>query len=149
MIVLVQRVAEAKVSVDGRVVSEIGKGLLLLVGVLDGDSEKEIEYASRKCANLRIFDDEDGKMNLSALDIGGQMLCVSQFTLGARVRKGNRPSFDRAMKPPKSEELFDSFCSRLAGEGIAVQKGVFGAHMEVSLVNDGPVTIVIDSDEKR
>ncbi len=141
MIVLVQRVAGAVVSVDREPKARIGKGLLLLVGIIDGDTEDELRYCAGKCANLRIFEDAEGKMNLSLLDVGGEVLSVSQFTLGARVRKGRRPSFDRAMKPPRSEELFDRFCDMLGEEGVSVvKKGDF---------NDGPVTIIVDSEERR
>ena len=150
MIVLVQRVSQAEVSVKGEIKGCIGKGLLLLVGLVEGDTELELQYCASKCANLRIFEDENGKMNLSLIDLGAEILCVSQFTLGAKVRKGRRPSFDKAMKPPQSKELFEKFCDLLKEESCAkIETGVFGANMQVSLVNDGPVTIIVDSGEKR
>lgn len=145
MRIVLQRVRSASVTVEGEIVSEIGDGLLLLVGVAQGDSEDEATWLAGKVARLRIFGDEEGKMNLSVGDTGGQVLAVSQFTLLADTRKGNRPSFIRAALPDEAEPLFDYFCGRLREEGVAsVQTGRFGAMMDVALVNDGPVTIVLE-----
>lgn len=144
MKIVLQRVSRASVSVGGEVVSEIGTGLLLLVGVAEGDTPEGADWLAEKVAGLRIFEDGDGKMNLSVREVGGAALCVSQFTLLADTRKGKRPSFIRAAKPPGAKRLFERFCERLAGAGVPVERGVFGAHMEVSLVNDGPVTIPLE-----
>ena len=136
---------EASVAVDGERVSEIGAGLLLLVGVAEGDGETEADWLAEKVAGLRIFRDEEGKMNLSVRDVGGGVLAVSQFTLLADTRKGKRPSFVHAAPPEKAEPLFDYFCERLREAGLSpVQTGRFGAMMDVALVNDGPVTIVLE-----
>jgi D-tyrosyl-tRNA(Tyr) deacylase len=143
--VVVQRVSAAAVEVDGAEIARIGRGLLVLVGVAKGDREEEAEYLARKTAALRIFEDGEGKMNLSVRQVGGEVLSVSQFTLLADTRKGNRPGFDNAAPPAEGERLYEHFCAALGGEGVPVRKGVFGAHMHVSLVNDGPVTIILDS----
>lgn len=142
---VVQRVSSSTVSVDGAISGTIGRGLLVFLGVMKGDTDKDIEYISKKIAGLRIFPDGEGKMNRSVLDVGGQVLAVSQFTLSADMRKGNRPSFDRAESPGKANTMYELFMKQLAGIGILVERGAFGQHMEVSLVNDGPVTILIDS----
>jgi D-tyrosyl-tRNA(Tyr) deacylase len=142
--IVLQRVRSASVTVEGEEVSEIGAGLLLLVGVAQGDGEAEADWLAGKVARLRIFGDEEGKMNRSVSDTGGQVLAVSQFTLLADTRKGNRPSFIRAALPDEAEPLFDHFCEKLHEEGISVQTGRFGAMMDVALVNDGPVTIVLE-----
>lgn len=142
---LVQRVAEAKVDVEGRAVASIGKGLLVLLGVEKGDAAADLDFVARKVANLRIFEDEAGKMNLCLTDVGGEALVVSQFTLAADVKKGNRPSFDSAEDPGKAEAMYREFVNKLRGSGIRVATGEFAARMAVSLVNDGPVTIMIES----
>ena len=145
MRIVLQRVSEASVTVEGEVVSEIGSGLLLLVGVAAGDGEAQADWLAEKVAGLRIFSDEEGKMNLSVRDVGGEVLAVSQFTLLADTRKGKRPSFVRAAPPEEAEPLFDHFCERLRASGVGtVETGSFGAMMEVALVNDGPVTIVLE-----
>jgi D-tyrosyl-tRNA(Tyr) deacylase len=143
--IVLQRVRHASVSVDGELVSEIGPGLLLLVGVARGDGETEALWLAEKVAGLRVFNDERGKMNLSVTDIGGEVLAVSQFTLLADTKKGKRPSFVGAAPPEEAERLFDRFCEMLAGRGAAsVRKGRFGAMMDVALLNDGPVTVVLE-----
>jgi D-aminoacyl-tRNA deacylase len=145
--VVAQRVTSASVSVGGEVIGQIRRGLLLLVGIREGDDEDAIERVADKVAVMRIFGDADGKMNLSAADIGGSMLAVSQFTLYADLKKGRRPSFVRAAEPETGSRLYKHFIARLEGHGYKVERGSFGAHMLVSLENDGPVTIVLDSDE--
>ncbi|MDI3338906.1 MAG: D-aminoacyl-tRNA deacylase [Sphaerobacter sp.] len=149
MRVLVQRVTEASVRVDDRVVGAIGPGLLLLVGVRPGDTEAEAEFLANKVANLRIFEDEAGKMNRSALELGLSALVVSQFTLYADARKGRRPSFVHAAPPEVASPLVDHLAQELRRLGLTVATGEFGAHMHVALVNDGPVTIWLDSEELR
>lgn len=145
MKIVLQRVKNASVTVEGERISEIGAGLLLLVGVADGDSEAEADWLAEKVAGLRIMGDEDGKMNRSVTDIGGGVLAVSQFTLLADTRKGKRPSFINAAAPEEAERLFDYFCERLRDAGVAsVKTGSFGAMMDVALTNDGPVTIVLE-----
>ncbi len=145
MRVVLQRVKNASVTVSGERISEIGEGLLLLVGVAKDDGEGEASWLAEKIAGLRIFNDADGKMNLSVRDVGGEILAVSQFTLLADTRKGKRPSFIKAALPEEAEPLFDYFCERLREAGIAsVKTGSFGAMMDVALVNDGPVTIVLE-----
>lgn len=153
MRVLVQRVSEASVRVEGRIVGAIGRGLLLLAGIASGDGEPEIARLADKIVNLRIFDDTDGRMTLSALDLeaGGPegigILVVSQFTLYADVARGRRPSFARAAPPDRAEPLIERFVALLGESGLRIERGVFGANMAVHLVNDGPVTIPIDSDD--
>jgi D-aminoacyl-tRNA deacylase len=143
--IVLQRVRSASVTVGEERISEIGAGLLLLVGVARGDGEAEADWLAEKVAGLRIFNDGDGKMNLSVRDIGGEILAVSQFTLLADTRKGKRPSFVRAAQPEEAERLFDYFCRRLGAAGAGpVKTGSFGAMMDVALVNDGPVTIVLE-----
>ncbi len=145
MRVVLQRVQNASVSVGDETVSQIGPGLLLLVGVAAGDGEAEADWLAQKISGLRIMGDEGGKMNLSVRDVGGEVLAVSQFTLLADTRKGKRPSFVHAAPPQEAEPLFDYFCERLRAAGVgSVQKGSFGAMMSVALVNDGPVTIVLE-----
>ena len=147
MRVVIQRVSEATVTIDEQVFSSIGHGLLVLVGFEEGDSEKSVDWLCAKIVNMRIFSDAEGKMNLSAIDVGGEILAVSQFTLHASTRKGNRPSFIRAAPPAISEPLYNKFVERLSDLlGKPVATGVFGAYMKVSLVNDGPVTIIMDTE---
>ena len=146
MKVVIQRVAKASVTVEERLVSEIGPGLLILLGVQDSDTEKELDWLVGKVSRLRIFPDEAGAMNRSVEDVGGGILVVSQFTLLAETRKGNRPSFIRAAAPGVAQQTYERFCMRLEQEiRRPVGRGVFGARMQVSLVNDGPVTICIDT----
>jgi D-aminoacyl-tRNA deacylase len=142
---LVQRVTEASVSVGDRMVGAIGRGLLVLLGVEHGDGEREAALLARKVASLRIFEDDAGKMNRSVLEVGGGVLAVSQFTLCADVRKGNRPSFIDAAPPELSNPLYARFCDEVAAQGAPVARGEFAAHMAVRLVNDGPVTIWLDT----
>ncbi len=143
---VIQRVKSARVEVEGACVGEIGQGLLVLVGVENGDTEKEAQLLARKTAALRIFTDAQDKMNLSVTDIGGSVLSVSQFTLCADVKKGNRPSFIGAAAPDVADPLYETYCAALLENGVQrVEKGVFGAHMEVTLLNDGPVTILYDT----
>ena len=144
MRVVAQRVSEASVSVDGEVVGSCGRGLVLLLGVAEGDDEAAAERLAGKVARLRIFENDDGRFDLSLLDVGGEALAVSQFTLIADTRKGNRPSFTEAARPELAEPLYERFCEALEQEGVRVARGIFGARMEVSLVNDGPVTIILD-----
>ena len=145
MKVVVQRVDRASVEVDGSQVASIERGFLVLVGVAKGDSQADAAYLAKKTANLRIFEDDDGKMNLPLAAVGGEVLAVSQFTLLADTRKGNRPGFAMAADPVEGNRLYEYFCEQLAAHGVCVAKGVFGAHMHVSLLNDGPVTIIIES----
>lgn len=142
---VIQRVSSAQVTVQGEIVGKIGRGFLVLLGVTAGDGEAEARLLARKVAGLRVFEDPDGKMNLALADVGGAVLAVSQFTLYADVRKGRRPSFIAAARPEQAEPLYQRFCSLLRAEGIEVQQGVFQAEMQVALVNDGPVTIWIDT----
>jgi D-tyrosyl-tRNA(Tyr) deacylase len=143
--IVLQRVSEASVTVEDERISEIGFGLLLLVGVAQADGEAEADWLAEKIAGLRIMGDEEGKMNRSVTDVGGAVLAVSQFTLLADTRKGKRPSFIGAAMPEEAERLFDHFCERLRAAGVdRVETGRFGAMMSVALVNDGPVTIVIE-----
>lgn len=147
MRLVIQRVAEAAVRVDGNLVSECGRGLLILVGVETGDTEADAEWLAAKAANMRIFPSGDSDvMNFSAIDVGADAIAVSQFTLTASTRKGNRPSYIRAAGGPEAEPLYDRFCELLSAHlERPVGKGIFGADMKISLINDGPVTIVIDS----
>ena len=145
---LVQRVAKASVSVNGEVVGEIGLGLVILVGVARGDTERDALYLADKIVNLRIFADEDGKFNLSALETGGEILIISQFTLLADTRKGRRPSFEEAAPLEQAEALVDFFMGRVCATGLKVETGWFQQHMLVEIHNDGPVTIALDSKDK-
>lgn len=147
MRVIVQRVKYASVTVEGKLISAIDQGFLLLVGITPGDTEKEAEKIADKIAHLRIFTDENDKMNLSLLDVGGKVLSISQFTLYADVRKGRRPSFDKAARPETAKPLYEQFNRLLKGYGLEVGAGIFGADMKVELLNDGPVTIIVDSAE--
>ncbi|MFQ5859099.1 MAG: D-aminoacyl-tRNA deacylase [Anaerolineae bacterium] len=143
---VVQRVTEGSVTVDDKLVGEIGRGLVILLGVRDGDTEAEARWLADKIAHLRIFEDADGKLNLSALDVGAEALVISQFTLYGDARKGRRPSFTQAARPEIAEPLCDNFAASLAEAGIRVQTGEFGARMLVKILNDGPVTIILDRD---
>ena len=144
--VVLQRCLEASVSIDGKLVGEIGQGLLILLGVGHDDGQTDVDWMCKKIANLRVFEDEEGKMNRSVLDVGGATLVVSQFTLYGNCRKGRRPSFVHAGHPTIAEPLVDQFCTALSDLGIQdVQTGRFGADMKVQLINDGPVTLIIDS----
>lgn len=145
MIALLQRVSRGRVSVNGQTTGEIGRGLVIFLGVFDDDREKDGEFLARKISGFRIFNDDEGKMNLSLGDIEGSALVVSQFTLCADWRKGRRPSFTRAAHPEKGERLYVHFMDELIQHGIPVESGVFGAMMDVTLTNDGPVTFVLDS----
>lgn len=147
MKLVIQRVKSASVSIDGRVYNAIQQGLLLLVGVGPEDQQEDLDYAVRKIANMRIFSDGEGKMNLSVKDIQGEILSVSQFTLFADTKKGNRPAFTGAAKPDMAEAFYQEFNQELAKE-VSVEAGVFGADMQVELVNDGPVTIILDTKNK-
>jgi len=147
MRIVIQRVSNASVTIDGKIHSEIGQGLMILAGFEDSDTEKKMDWVCAKIVNMRIFSDNEGKMNLSVLDVAGEILTVSQFTLHASTRKGNRPSFIRAAAPVVSEPLYNAFVKRLSELlGKPVATGVFGADMKVALVNDGPVTIVMDTE---
>ncbi|MFQ5722517.1 MAG: D-aminoacyl-tRNA deacylase [Candidatus Aminicenantales bacterium] len=143
MKIVLQRVKRASVKVEGKVVGQIGAGLCLLVGIEKGDSKQEAEYLAKKITELRIFADKKEKMNLSLLDVQGEVLAVSQFTLAASLRKGRRPSFDQAEEPARAEALFNYFVELIRERGIKVETGIFGALMEVSLINDGPVTFIL------
>ena len=145
MRVVIQRVTRASVRVEERVAGEIGAGLLVLVGVAAGDGEAEAERLAGKVARLRIFENDDGRFDRSVLDTGGAVLAVSQFTLIADTAKGNRPSFTGAAEPEEAERLYERFCIALRDLGLGVETGVFGARMDVALVNDGPVTIVLEA----
>lgn len=145
MRVVVQRVTRAKVTVEGEIVGEIGKGYLALVGVETGDTDDDMRYGVEKLVGLRVFEDSEGKMNRSVSDIGGSILLVSQFTLLGDARHGRRPSFSNAARPEVAAPMIDRMADAIAGRGIPVAKGVFGAEMQVELVNDGPVTILLDS----
>ena len=147
---VIQRVSKASVTVDGELISEIGKGYLILLGVMDDDNESDAEVIARKTSTLRVFEDDDGKMNLDIQNVDGEILAVSQFTLCADVKKGNRPSFAHSAHPDRANELYEYFCDKLLENGVkSVKKGVFGADMKVELLNDGPVTILYDSETWR
>ncbi len=144
---VIQRVKNANVKIDGAIVGKCGTGYMILFCAVEGDTEQDIDLLARKTANLRVFEDEEGKMNKSILDINGEVLCISQFTLAADTKKGNRPSFINAMEPITADKYYQMYCEALKSNGIkSVETGEFGADMQVSLVNDGPVTIILDTD---
>lgn len=145
---VVQRVSSSSVSVDGKITGKIARGLMVLVGVENGDTQKDAEYISSKVAGLRIFEDENDKMNLSVKDVGGEILAVSQFTLLGDVRKGKRPSFTQAAKPEEAKALYRKFIELMEAEGLHVEEGIFQADMMLDIRNDGPVTILLDSNKK-
>lgn len=150
MITVIQRVTNASVTIDQKIHSEIGNGLLILVGIEDADDTEDIDWLSTKISNLRIFNDKDGVMNLSVRDVQGEVLVVSQFTLHASTKKGNRPSYIKAARPEKAVPVYESFVRKISVElGKSVQTGVFGADMKIALVNDGPVTILMDTKNKN
>ena len=144
MKLLIQRVKEAEVKVDDKIVGKIDKGFLVLIGITHTDTEKEADYLAKKLVNLRVFEDENGKMNLSVKDIKGKLLLVSQFTLYANCENGNRPSFTDAAKPDIANDLYEYFCEKCSEYEIEIQKGIFGTDMKVKLINDGPVTILLE-----
>lgn len=148
MRIVIQRVSKASVSIHQKVVGQINQGFMVLVGVEEADSQEDVDYLVRKTVNMRIFEDEEGKMNISLKEIGGQVLSISQFTLHANTKKGNRPSFIDAAKPDHSLPLYEAYNEGLRQEGLTVETGEFGADMQVALINDGPVTIIIDSKDK-
>lgn len=143
---LIQRVCRATVRVEGRIVGHIDRGLLILLGIDVDDSQQDLHYVAEKCVHLRIFEDAQGKMNLSLIDTGGQALVVSQFTLCAETRKGRRPSFNRAAPPEVANAMYEQFVQHLCDLGICTETGVFGAYMQVEIHNDGPVTLMIESE---
>jgi len=145
---LVQRVSEASVHVDKKTVSEIGTGLLVFLGIKETDTQKDAAFVSEKIVHLRIFDDEAGKLNCSSLDVGAEILVVSQFTLYGDCRKGRRPSYSKAMDPEKAKELYTEFLNYFNAYGLKIESGVFAEKMEVGLVNDGPVTLMIESKDE-
>ena len=142
---VIQRVSQASVTVEGEITGQIERGFLVLLGVGNDDTEDDAVYLAGKVVGLRVFEDADGKMNLSLADVGGAMLVVSQFTLYGDARKGRRPSFIEAARPDKANQLYESFCAEVRGQGIRVETGRFQKHMDVALVNDGPVTLLLDS----
>ena len=144
---VIQRVTNASVEIEGSIVGKCGKGYMILFCAVEGDTPQDIDLLAKKTANLRVFEDEEGKMNKSILDVDGEVLCISQFTLAADTRKGNRPSFINAMEPVAASKYYDAYCAALRANGIkSVETGEFGADMQVSLTNDGPVTIIFDTD---
>lgn len=146
---VVQRVSRAKVTVDGEVTGEIQRGFLVLLGVAEGDAQADVIYLAQKIVGLRVFEDGEGKMNLSLVDVGGRMLVVSQFTLLGDCRKGRRPSFIEAARPEVADALYRSFVAEVQGQGVVVATGRFQTHMDVELVNDGPVTLLLDSRKEK
>ncbi|MBR3249554.1 MAG: D-tyrosyl-tRNA(Tyr) deacylase [Clostridia bacterium] len=144
MKLVIQRVIKAKVEVGGKTVGKINKGFMVLLGVAEGDTQEQADYLVKKLCNLRVFEDENEKMNLALKDVGGELLIISQFTLCADCSGGNRPSFTGAEKPDKANKLYEYFCEECRKSGIKVEKGIFGADMQVSLINDGPVTILME-----
>ncbi|MDF8366149.1 D-tyrosyl-tRNA(Tyr) deacylase [Weissella paramesenteroides] len=148
MRIVLQRVKSASVSIDETVVGKIGVGFVLLVGIADSDTEAELDYLVRKITKLRVFEDLVGKMNLAIEDVGGQILSISQFTLYADTKKGNRPSFTKAGAPDFADKMYQLFSKKLRDTGLTVETGEFGANMQVQLINDGPVTIIFDTENK-
>lgn len=148
MKIVLQRVSEARVIVDNAIVGKIEKGLMLLIGVDEADEKSDADWLVKKIADVRVFSDDDGKMNLSVKDIEGEILCISQFTLISDYKKGNRPSYSKAAKPDKAISLFEYFKDEIKKSGLKTESGIFGADMKVSLTNDGPVTLVFDSKTK-
>ncbi|MCD9856236.1 D-aminoacyl-tRNA deacylase [Epilithonimonas sp. JDS] len=148
MKVVLQRVSEASVKVDDEIVGKISQGLMLLIGVDENDENADADWLVKKIIDVRVFSDEEGKMNHSVKDINGEILCISQFTLISDYKKGNRPSYIKAAKPDKAIPLFDYFKDELKKSGLKIESGIFGADMKVSLINDGPVTLVFDSKTK-
>lgn len=146
---VIQRVSEASVKVDGNIVGEINTGFMLLIGIDENDEKSDADWLVQKILNLRVFSDENDKLNLSIKDINGEILCISQFTLIADYKKGNRPSFIKAAKPDKAIPLFEYFKEKLSKSDLRIETGIFGADMKVSLINDGPVTIVMDTLTKQ
>ena len=144
MRIVLQRCKQASVTVDGKVVGKIGKGFMLLVGITHDDTDEQIQYLADKIVNLRVFEDEEGKMNRSLLDVGGDILSVSQFTLYGETAKGRRPSFTAAARPDFAEPMYEKFNGALRERGVTVETGIFGAMMDVSLINDGPVTLILE-----
>lgn len=149
MIAVIQRVKRASVKVNEKIVSEIGKGILCFIAVVKGDTEEDAEYLVKKIPRLRIFEDENGKMNKSLIDIQGEILLVSQFTLVANLTKGLRPGFDRAETPSKAQELIELMIKSFTYDSIPCKSGIFAAHMQVELVNDGPATFILNTEERR
>ena len=149
MKVVIQRVSEAHVKVDSKIVGEINKGFMLLIGIDEADEKSDADWLIQKILNLRVFADENGKLNLSIKDVSGEILCISQFTLIADYKKGNRPSFIKAAKPDQAIPLFNYFKEQIAQSGLKTESGIFGVDMKVSLINDGPVTIIMDSITKN
>jgi len=149
MRVIIQRVSEARVSVNESVVGEIKHGYMILLGIATNDTEEDLMWTIKKITALRVFNDNEGKMNLNIQQVQGEILVISQFTLYASTKKGNRPSFIRAASPDKAREMYDQFCLELSNNKMKVEKGVFGADMKVKLINDGPVTIYIDSKNRE
>lgn len=147
MKVVLQRVQRASVSVEGKIVGKIGRGIALLIGVSNTDQISDVDFVADKCVNLRIFEDEEGKMNRSVLDEDGEILAISQFTLLGNTKKGRRPSFIKAADPEKGKALYDAFIYRLRTSGLKIECGVFGAMMDINLINYGPVTMIIESKE--
>jgi D-tyrosyl-tRNA(Tyr) deacylase len=148
MRVVIQRVSEASVKVDNQIVGAIGKGLMLLIGVDESDENSDADWLVKKILDVRVFSDQEGKMNHSVKDINGEILCISQFTLISDYKKGNRPSYIKAARPDKAIPLFEYFKDEMKKSGIKTESGIFGADMKVSLINDGPVTLVFDSKTK-
>jgi D-tyrosyl-tRNA(Tyr) deacylase len=144
---VVQRVSKASVTVNEEVVGQIGRGFLVLLGIAHADDRKEADWMARKIAGLRLFEDGEGKMNLSLADVDGAVLAVSQFTLYGDARKGRRPSFIEAARPEHAQPLYDYFCQRLVAEGVPVERGIFQAEMQVALINDGPVTLWLETEQ--
>ncbi|WP_339609417.1 D-aminoacyl-tRNA deacylase [uncultured Roseivirga sp.] len=150
MIAVIQHVSESSVTIDGQIKAAIGRGLMILVGIEEADNHEDIEWLSRKIVNMRIFEDEEGVMNKSVIDVDGEILVISQFTLQASTKKGNRPSYIKAAKPDVAIPLYEGFKTQLTSDlGKAIGSGEFGADMKVALVNDGPVTIIIDTKDKK